>query len=156
MEKLASTVNVYDDLMRDVDTLRRFNIAAGTYMYSYMYSKHIAQINSKHALTPQCMHITLHWTQVRVSSSKHLTWKLQSTFIINQRLAVTSSKIILCTIVHNTLYVPIDLSTSVARVMMAADFTMDNISAPLLANNATADDELAYNSTREQVNLAVE
>ena len=69
---------------------------------------------------------------------------------------MTSSKIILCTIVHNTLYVPIDLSTSVARVMMAADFTMDNISAPLLANNATADDELAYNSTREQVNLAVE
>ena len=54
------------------------------------------------------------------------------------------------------MYVPIDLSTSVARVMMAADFTMDNISAPLLANNATADDELAYNSTREQVNLAVE
>ena len=32
MEKLASTVDVYDDLMRDVDTLRRFNIAAGTYM----------------------------------------------------------------------------------------------------------------------------
>ena len=51
-----------------------------------------------------------------------------------------------------------DLTTSIARVMMAADFTMDNITAPLLTNNATVDDELAYmyNSTREQVNLAVE
>ena len=47
----------------------------------------------------------------------------------------------------------IDLSTSIARVMMAADFTIDNISAPLLTNNATVDDELAYNSTRDQVNL---
>ena len=37
--------------------------------------------------------------------------------------------------------------------MMAADFTMDNITEPLLANNATVDDELAYNSTRDQVNL---
>ena len=35
--------------------------------------------------------------------------------------------------------------------MMAADFTMDNISSPLLTNNASADDELAYNSTRDQV-----
>ena len=26
-------VDVFDDLMRDVDTLRRFNIAAGTYLY---------------------------------------------------------------------------------------------------------------------------
>ena len=53
MEKLASTVDVYDDLMRDVDTLRRFNIAAGT--YEYMYSTHIAQTKNK-----QCMHIALY------------------------------------------------------------------------------------------------
>ena len=38
--------------------------------------------------------------------------------------------------------------------MMAADFTMGNICAPLMSNNATLDDELAYNSTRDQVNLA--
>ena len=41
MEKLASMVDVYDDLMRDVDTLRRFNIAAGTYMYMYMYMQQL-------------------------------------------------------------------------------------------------------------------
>ena len=46
----------------------------------------------------------------------------------------------------------LDLSTSIARVMMAADFTMNNISAPLMANNGSTDDELAYNSTRDQVN----
>ena len=33
MENLATMVDVYDDLMRNVDTLRRFNIAAGSYMY---------------------------------------------------------------------------------------------------------------------------
>ena len=41
--------------------------------------------------------------------------------------------------------------------MMAAEFTMDNTTAPLLANNGSADDELAYNSTRDQVaNLVFE
>ena len=40
--------------------------------------------------------------------------------------------------------------------MMAANFTMDNISAPLLTNNATADDELAYNSTSDQVKILLD
>ena len=40
--------------------------------------------------------------------------------------------------------------------MMAAEFTMDNITAPLLANNGSTDDELAYNSTRDQVNILLE
>ena len=40
--------------------------------------------------------------------------------------------------------------------MMAADFTMDNVSAPLLTNNATVDDELAYNSTSDQVNILLD
>ena len=58
---------------------------------------------------------------------------------------------------HAILYimrnVSIDLTTSIARVMMAADFTMKNISVPLLTSNATVDDVLAYNSTRDPVNL---
>ena len=56
----------------------------------------------------------------------------------------------------NAVFFAADLSTSIARVMMAADFTMDNITAPLLANNGSTDDELAYNSTRDQVNIVLE
>ena len=59
-------------------------------------------------------------------------------------------------IVRSIFCLPIDLSTSIARVMMAADFTMDNMSAPLLTNNATVDDELAYNSTSDQVNILLD
>ena len=44
--------------------------------------------------------------------------------------------------------------TSIARVMMAADFTMDNATTSLTAGNmtnTTAEDEAALNSTRDQV-----
>ena len=51
MEKLATMVGDFDDLMRDVDTLRRFNIAAGTNM-------HITRCGT-HACTPDVTRVCI-------------------------------------------------------------------------------------------------